>query len=275
MSEGIVHVVEPLGDIPDDENTSADFTLSGAQARQRFRQFFLSYHVGNNFIYRDALVRRFNRGEFFIEVDLGHVSEYDPALFENLQSNPADYLSFFGTGAKDALRTIITSKSAGDVAKTSVPDFQVIMRSSMFPRSLRSLTSEHVNRLVKVPGIIISCTRVRAKATLIVVQCSLCGDRQDLPCKSVMGGVNVPQKCHGPPAVNGERCKGAYIIMPDKCEYVDQQVERAPLPFLFSISVLLYCIYRASSCKSVQRLCPLERCLAPSCWSWTAIWWTE
>jgi DNA replicative helicase MCM subunit Mcm2 (Cdc46/Mcm family) len=36
-----------------------------------------------------------------------------------------------------------------------VPDFQIVLRSSQFPQSLRSLTSEHVNKLVKVPGIVI------------------------------------------------------------------------------------------------------------------------
>ena len=60
------------------------FRLSGAQARQRFREFFKHFRLGNAFLYRDALVRHLHREEFFVEVDLAHVQEYDDKLFNNL-----------------------------------------------------------------------------------------------------------------------------------------------------------------------------------------------
>ena len=128
----------------------------------------------------------------------------------------------FEAGARDALKQILLSKSVDMMMRNGVPDFQVILRSSQFPTSLRSLTAEHVNHLVKVPGIVISCSRVRAKATLIVAQCSVCNQRLDLHCKTTMGGVHLPSKCTST-ANDGNQCRGEYVVMPDRCEFIDQQ----------------------------------------------------
>ena len=102
--EGVVHVLESLEDLPGDDPNDGElatyiphsssrtltssstiaFRLSGAQARQRFREFFKHFRLGNTFVYRDSLVRHLHREEFFVEVDLAHVQEYDDKLFNNL-----------------------------------------------------------------------------------------------------------------------------------------------------------------------------------------------
>lgn len=99
VDEGVVHVLEPLDDLPGDDpadgtplqpptcqrsDSRLAFKLSGAQARQRFREFFRHFRLGNAFPYRDALVRHLNREEYCVEVDLAHVQEYDAKLFNNL-----------------------------------------------------------------------------------------------------------------------------------------------------------------------------------------------
>ena len=83
-------VLQPLGEIAvRDIHQLADGTgyeIEGAAARQRFREFFRNYHGSNNvYIYRDALVRQWMRREYFVEVDMAHVNEYDEVLFNNLQ----------------------------------------------------------------------------------------------------------------------------------------------------------------------------------------------
>ena len=42
---------------------------------------------------------------------------------------------------------------------------QVILHSSMNPLPLRQLTSSEISHLVRVPGIVVSASRLRAKAT--------------------------------------------------------------------------------------------------------------
>lgn len=77
-------VVQPPGEI--ERNHASDRNvLSASLAKQTFREFFRNFRIGNLYIYRDALIRQFNRGEYFIEVDLAHVNEFDDQLLNNLQ----------------------------------------------------------------------------------------------------------------------------------------------------------------------------------------------
>jgi hypothetical protein len=62
-----------------------DFDIDGSSARSRFREFFRNFRVDNVFIYRDALIRHWNRKELFVEVDLSHLNQFDEVLFNNLQ----------------------------------------------------------------------------------------------------------------------------------------------------------------------------------------------
>jgi hypothetical protein len=47
------------------------------------------------------------------------------------------------------------------LSNQSIPDFQIILQSGEIPQTLRNLTAEHVNQLIKVPGIVISCSKTR------------------------------------------------------------------------------------------------------------------
>ncbi len=48
---------------------------------------------------------------------------------------------------------------------------QVILHSDQSPTDLRSVTAEHMNRLTKIPGIIIGCHSVQSKAHTVNAQC--------------------------------------------------------------------------------------------------------
>ena len=61
------------------------YEFQGAAARQKFREFFRNFRLGAVYIYRESLLRHWNQHEFFIEVDCGHLNEYDEVLFNNLQ----------------------------------------------------------------------------------------------------------------------------------------------------------------------------------------------
>jgi len=66
-------------------NSLVDFNIEGSNARSRFREFFRNYRLDNVFIYRDALIRNWNRRHYFVEVDLSHLNQFDEILFNNLQ----------------------------------------------------------------------------------------------------------------------------------------------------------------------------------------------
>eukprot|EP00605_Chrysophyceae_sp_TOSAG23-4_P000993 GSChrysophyteH1.ASY1.ANO1.1094.1 assembled CDS len=171
---------DPTADLT--RNLDINFeNIPGATVRARFREFFRNFRQGNVFIYRDALVRQWNRREYFVDVDLAHINEYDEVLFNNLQSRPED-----------------------------------------ISHNLRHLNADLVNQLVKVPGIVISSTKSRAKATEIVMQCTKCQKIHRVPSKGPMQNVQKPAKCDNPDAQ--VPCgAGTLEVLPDMCKFIDQQ----------------------------------------------------
>lgn len=61
------------------------FTIDNSTAKARFREFFRNFRDGNVYIYRESLLRHWNQRDYFIEIDLDHVGQYDEVLLSNLQ----------------------------------------------------------------------------------------------------------------------------------------------------------------------------------------------
>lgn len=53
-------------------------------------------------------------------------------------------------GAKDALKLSLTTENQASLMQSNVPEFQIILKSNQNTQSLRNLTAEHVNSLIKV-----------------------------------------------------------------------------------------------------------------------------
>ena len=59
-----------------------------------------------------------------------------------------------------------------------------------------SFKSEEMSRLVKIPGIVIAASAVRAKATKISIQCRSCRNfMNNIPVKPGLEGYALPRKC--------------------------------------------------------------------------------
>ena len=52
-----------------------------------------------------------------------------------------------------------------------VEDIHVTLTSDATPSSVRDLKSEEVSKLVKIPGIIVAASGIRAKAIKMAIQC--------------------------------------------------------------------------------------------------------
>nr|VZI30223.1 unnamed protein product [Spirometra erinaceieuropaei] len=108
-----------------------------------------------------------------------------------------------------------------------LPTAQILLNWEASPVSLRELHSEQVSKLVKISGIVVSSSGVRAKATRLTLQCRGC--RQYLPNIRVRPGFEgymLPRKC--PVSQSGGAAVSCpidpYFIVPDKCKCVDYQV---------------------------------------------------
>jgi hypothetical protein len=69
-----------------------DYNVEPSIAKLRFCHFFRNFKCDNVFIYREMLMRNWNRRELYIEVDLSHLNEYDEVLFYNLQVKSSVFL---------------------------------------------------------------------------------------------------------------------------------------------------------------------------------------
>lgn len=92
--------------------------------------------------------------------------------------------------------------------------------------NLRELKSDMISKLVKVPGIIIAASNVRAKATKITLQCRGCQEIiKDVNINSGLEGYLLPRKCNTDQTGRLNKCPmDPYFIIPDKCECIDYQV---------------------------------------------------
>jgi DNA replication licensing factor MCM5 len=196
----------------DDVDIDAGDPLPILETKRKLREFIRSYRQGNIFPYREQLIARWRREETWLDVDMGDLNEYDSRLLDLLQGRPREVLPLMEAAASDVLRNL-----AGKGAERS--EVQIILKSSQTSVPLRSLTAEHVNHLLKVPGIVISVGRIAAKVKRLRAKCRHCHFENDFDCSGLGGFAELPQKCP-----QGDECpKFPFEILADECLYADQQ----------------------------------------------------
>merc|ERR1719420_2519729 len=91
--------------------------------------------------------------------------------------------------------------------------------------SLRELSADVVSRLVKIPGIVVSASGIKAKATRISIQCRSCRTVvPNIPIKPGLEGYAMPRKCNTEQAGRPKCPLDPFFIMPDKVKCVDFQI---------------------------------------------------
>ncbi|XP_073248217.1 DNA replication licensing factor mcm5-A-like [Porites lutea] len=205
------------------EEQTDDREVNRISARKRFREFIREFHEGTfSYPYRDQLKRHYNLGHYYLEVDLQDLTSYDEQLADKLTKSPAEFLPLFEDAAKEMADEVTKPRPLGE---EEVQDIQITLKSDANPMSVRELRSEQMAKLVKIPGIIISASAIRAKATNITIQCRSCRNTiSNIPLKPGLEGYAMPRKCPSDQAGRPPCPLDPFYIMPDKCKCVDFQV---------------------------------------------------
>jgi len=197
-------------------------TESPAHTRLRYKSFLREFLNGDVYVYRDMLRETIGMKTYLLEIDIDHLLEFDDVLTTDLLSRPAFHLPLFETAALEvAVQNDYITDIAAEEADVAI---QVTLTSTKQPSSIRKMLSEQVSKVVTVPGILISASKVKAKATSVFAQCQGCQNIKQIPVRAGFAGAQLPRVCDKPRQPNEPPCGlDPYQIMPEKCKYVDQQ----------------------------------------------------
>ncbi|KAJ3415013.1 minichromosome maintenance protein 5 [Chytridiales sp. JEL 0842] len=197
-----------------DDNSTAAITA-------KFSKFIMDFRLDSAFIYRDQLRQNLVIKQFFLEVDMAHLTSFDEELSNQLKDKPSEYLPLFEDAVKGVARQNQLVQS-----QEEVPDCQVMLLSNANPIPLRELDASYVSKLVRIHGITISASILSAQATHVHIMCRNCRHTKVLPVNSGFAGIQLPRQCDGEP-VDGAEPKDCpldpYQIIPDKSRFVDVQ----------------------------------------------------
>lgn len=204
-----------------DHSDTGVLNLQGIKSK--FKEFLRQFNIENfNYKYRDTLKRNYNLGMYYLDVNIEDVGSFDENLAEKLYKQPSEHLPIFELAARELAEEITSPRPAGE---EQVQDIQITLSSDSSPANLRAMKSDVVSKLVKIPGIIVSASGIKAKATKIAIQCRSCNDIiSDIEVKPGLEGHILPRKCATTQQAGRPQCPlDSYFILPDKCRCVDTQ----------------------------------------------------
>lgn len=138
-------------------------------------------------------------------------------------------------GARESLQSYWSSITYTDEQRNRVPPIQILFLGDLIETPIRSIAATHVNSLLRVPGIVITATRTRPKASMVTIKCKKCGYVKELQGTHGLSARSLPRTCdrQNAPDEGGKKddCgPNPFTFVPDKCKYVDQQYLRLQEP---------------------------------------------
>lgn len=250
---GSLHYNNTLGINTTNNSGENDKVLS-----RRCLQFLEQFRIDATYPYREQLRRQIGLQQFTLIIDIGHIQAFDELLNTQLTRRPAVLISLLENACKQlaALLAIpLPVESAG--LRSPLSDFQVQLTaaslaipsmtsdvsstssSSSSPTdqpqnlstgslSIRHLDSQHIGKLVRIPGIIISASGILSKPVSVCIQCKSCRQERYLINDGV-APLAIPRVCTGPPSNSDannvrDNCGlDPFVIMGERTRCVDQQ----------------------------------------------------
>ncbi|KAK4759793.1 hypothetical protein SAY87_022924 [Trapa incisa] len=211
-----------LGDGGGDNTNSAAATASRDSVRSLFKEFIRGFKPNNVFRYRESLLQNPRS----LQIDMEDLDGFNSDLTAFIRSSPADYLPLFESAAEEVLVSL-RSKVPGETGEMEEPDVlpvQILLTSKEDHVSMRYLGAQYISKLVKISGITISASRIKAKSIRLKLVCKNCKNVKEVPCRPGLGGAIIPRSCHHVPQPGEEPCPlDPWIVIPDESKYVDLQ----------------------------------------------------
>ncbi|KAF5337117.1 hypothetical protein D9611_003224 [Ephemerocybe angulata] len=209
-----------------------------SETEQLLYDFLQTFRIGEDFIYRDKLRANLLIKLYLLEVDLRHVSLYHDELAHAIQDRPADILPLFENAATKIGKSLFgnrndteaTNATENGAPADTIPKIQVTLKSGLNLLQFRDLTADTMNKLVRVPGIVISASVLSARSTKLHLQCRSCGTPKIIYPAAGIGGMGsgsdrgLPRFCEAQRDGQEKQCPiDPYLIIHSKSGFADQQ----------------------------------------------------
>ncbi|CAL5225636.1 g8492 [Coccomyxa viridis] len=163
-----------------------------------------------------------------LKVDAADILSYNAELAKYVLENPTESLPLLEEVANNLRKKQTHNQEDEDDEGAELPELQVLLYSSrrFGPQSIRELTSEHVSRLVRIPGIVTAASKPKHKATHMTIICSKCKNTKVLTCKPGLGGAQFPRYCdaNAEAELGAENCgQDPFVVLPHKSRFSDLQ----------------------------------------------------
>lgn len=117
---------------------------------------------------------------------------FDENIADKLKKQPSEHLQIFEEAAREVADEITSPRPDNE----ELQDIQILIASNANATCIRELKSEMVSRMVKISGVIISASGIKAKTTRISIQCRSCNNTiPNLPVNPGLEGYALPRKC--------------------------------------------------------------------------------
>lgn len=144
-------------------------------------------------------------------VDFEDLLIVEPVIAEGITNKPDEYLTYANNAAYDQL------KIEDPEYARRIKDVGVTVRFRGLPiiTPIRSLSSEHIGKLIMIEGIIIRATTVQPLVTRAMFECRRCGAR--IPVPQTGNFLSFPPKC--------TQCNrtGPFDFIQEESEFIDSQ----------------------------------------------------
>ncbi|XP_018784738.1 PREDICTED: DNA replication licensing factor Mcm5 [Bactrocera latifrons] len=210
------------------DNFSGENQQDGSQVnmqavKNKYKEFLRTFSEDNFFYkYRDTLKRNYLNSRYFLEVEIEDLTGFDEVLADKLHKQPTEHLQIFEEAAREFADEITSPRPEQE---ENVRDIQILLSSHANPINVRELKSDRVSKLVKIAGIIVSASGIKAKATRVSIMCQSCNTViPNLKVNAGLEGFSLPRKCTSEQAGRPKCPLDPFFIMPDKCKCVDFQL---------------------------------------------------
>ncbi|GAA5999161.1 MCM DNA helicase complex subunit MCM5 [Rhodotorula paludigena] len=215
-----------------DVSARSNASNSGAlntQTIAEFQQFVTEFRENESFVYRDRLRANCLRKEWTLEVEMGHLIGWREDLASRCRNEPGEVLPLFEIALRNVARNLLFPTAASDKERKekqeAVPEIQLQLRSGSRLMQFRELGATNISRLVRLPGIVISASVLSSRAIRLHLTCKSCRHVTTMEVQGGFSGFQLPRKCIAPAAPGEPKdCPlDPYMIVHDKCSFVDQQ----------------------------------------------------